>query len=263
MKWCLIILCLLPGTIFAENKTGQLNDKQALAVSQAAVGTALADYQLRDQYGAPFMLHDLLGKPLVISLVYTSCYHTCPSMTKQLQRVVEIAREALGDDSFHVLTIGFDTANDTPDRMNLFAKERGIDMRGWTFASADKHTIGDLTRQLGFTYFPSPRGFDHLTQTTVVDEQGVVHQQVYGEMIHAPALVEPLKQLVWDIEAGPANFSGWLNSVKLFCTVYDPNTGRYRFDYSLFVGIFIGVLCLGSAAVFVYRSWRQGPQRPV
>lgn len=262
MKWFLITLCLLPGIVFGDSATGELNEKQALQVSQAAVGTTLGDFQLRDQYGAPFSLHDLFGKPLVISLIYTSCYHTCPTMTKQLQRVVKIAREALGDDSFRVLTIGFDTANDTPDRMNLFAKERGIDMPGWNFASGDKSTIADLTRQLGFTYFPSPRGFDHLTQTTVVDEQGVVHQQVYGEMIHAPSLVEPLKQLVWDIEASPATFSGWLNSVKLFCTVYDPNTGRYRFDYSLFVGLFIGVVCLGSVAVFVFRSWRQGPQRP-
>jgi len=38
--------------------------------------------------------------------------------------------------------------------------------------------------------------------------------------------------------------------------VYDPNTGRYTFDYSIFLGIFIGVLCLGSVAVFVVREWK-------
>jgi len=26
--------------------------------------------------------------------------------------------------------------------------------------------------------------------------------------------------------------------------------------------MFIGLACLGSLVVFVFRSWRQGPQRP-
>ena len=30
--------------------------------------------------------------------------------------------------------------------------------------------------------------------------------------------------------------------MKLFCTVYDPRTGRYYFDYSLFASIIIGAL---------------------
>jgi len=261
MKWRCVLFSLLPCIALAEPAV-KLDEKQALALSQAAVGQVLSDLRLIDQYGQAFSLNDFRGKPLVISLVYTSCYHTCPAMTKQLERVVKIARDALGNDSFHVLTVGFDTANDTPDRMNLFAKERGIDMPGWRFAGGDNATVKELTRQLGFTYFPSPRGFDHLTQTTVIDQNGVVHQQVYGEMIHAPALVEPLKQLVWDIAAAPSTFSGWLNSVKLFCTVYDPNSDRYRFDYSLFVGLSIGLLCLGSIAIFVFKSWRQGPRQP-
>lgn len=260
MRWRVAALALLPSLVFAQ--TDKLDEKQALSLSQSAVGRALTDVPLVDQYGKQFSLLDMTGKPLVISLIYSSCYHTCPTMTKQLQRVVDIAQEALGEKSFRVLTVGFDSQNDTPQQMNLFAKQRGIDYPAWVFASGDPDAIKDLTGQLGFTYITSPRGFDHLTQTTVVNEKGIIHQQVYGEMIHAPALVEPLKQLVWDIEATPATFSGWLNSVKLFCTVYDPNSGRYRFDYSLFVGIIIGLLCLGSAAIFVFRAWRQGPQRP-
>jgi protein SCO1/2 len=41
-----------------------------------------------------------------------------------------------------------------------------------------------------------------------------------------------------------------MDRVKLFCTVYDPNTGRYRFDYSLFVQIAIGALVV--LGVFAY-----------
>ena len=32
------------------------------------------------------------GKPLVLSLLYTSCYHICPMTTRHLSKVVEKAR---------------------------------------------------------------------------------------------------------------------------------------------------------------------------
>jgi hypothetical protein len=38
--------------------------------------------------------------------------------------------------------------------------------------------------------------------------------------------------------------------------VYDPRSGRYRFDYSLVVSFVVGLLCLGGIAVFILRSWR-------
>jgi protein SCO1/2 len=47
-----------------------------------------------------------------------------------------------------------------------------------------------------------------------------------------------------------------MNTLKLFCTVYDPNTDRYRFDYSIFLGIAIGFLCLGGIGIFIIREWR-------
>jgi protein SCO1/2 len=238
-----------------------LDQETALARSQAAIGITLADHRFVDQSGREVGLKDFRGKPLVISLIYTSCYHTCPTMTMQLAAAVDIAREALGEASFSVLTVGFDTENDNPDRMRMFAKERGIRVPYWAFVSADAETIRGFTEQLGFTYMRSPRGFDHLTQTTIVDAEGVIYHQVYGETIDAPRFVEPLKQLVWGTEAKASTLSGWITGVRLFCTVYDPTTGRYTFDYSIFVAAIIGGLSLGSVGVFLVRSWRQS-KRP-
>ncbi|MDZ7840546.1 MAG: SCO family protein [Gammaproteobacteria bacterium] len=249
------VMVLLAGA--APGMAQEFDEKSALGQSRAAVGTQLSDHSLLTAAGERITLSSYRGKPLLISLIYTSCHHTCPMMTSQLALAVDAARKALGADSFNVLSIGFDTRNDTPDRMARFAAERGIDNSRWTFAAADPATVEALTRELGFTYFSSPRGFDHLAQTSVIDADGVVHQQIYGESIPQPAIVAPLKQLLWDLEADPTTLSGWVKGVKLFCTVYDPKTGLYEFDYSIFIGIFIGVLALGSAAVFVIRAWRQ------
>lgn len=228
----------------------------ALAISQAAVGKPLAELTFRDVRGQSFRTADLKGKPVVVSLIYTSCHHVCPMITRNIKKTTEIAREALGDDSFSVITIGFDWQVDTPDQMRMFASGHGIDVAGWHFLSGDPASIATISESVGFQFFPSVKGFDHLSQTTIVDADGVIYRQVYGQDFNAPALVEPLKELVFDTPRSAGLVEHWVDSFKLFCTVYDPNSGRYRFDYSIFMTILVGTLCLGAIAVFVVREWR-------
>lgn len=264
LRIAVALLCLgVAGATWAHQHALQANnptfdEKTALATSQAAIGRVIGDHSFIDSRGKTVRLKDLRGRPLLISLIYTSCYHTCPLLTKHLAQIVEIAREALGNDSFAVVTVGFDTAVDTPERMRTYARERGINISEWFFLSADPATIGALTRDLGFVYFESPRGFDHLTQITMLDAQGRVYAQIYGDNFPTPTLVEPLKQLVFGTPAQARSLSGWINGVRLFCTIYDPSSGRYRFDYSLFIAIGVGIISLGAVAIFVVRAWRQG-----
>jgi protein SCO1/2 len=235
-----------------------LDREQVLRASEAAVGREIAaDYRFTDTAGRPVALGELRGSPVVVSLIYTSCYHTCPMVTEYLAEVVRMARKVLGDDGFHVLTIGFDTANDHPVRMRQFAQERGIDDPNWQFLSADATTIAGLTRDLGFSYVASVKGFDHMTQATVLDRDGRVYRQVYGDRFPPPVLVEPLKELVFQTPPQAGLISSLANDVRLFCTVFDPSTGRYRFDYSIFVEIFVAATCLAGALVMIFRTWRQ------
>ena len=235
------------------------DEKAALALSQAAMGQTVGDYVFLDGSGKQIALDSMRGKPLLISLIYTSCYHICPTVTSNLANIVEIAFEALGDDSFSVLTVGFDTRNDTPDRMRLFAKQRSIDIDNWHFVSASAATLQDLASDLGFSYFSTAKGFDHMIQATLVDAQGKVYRQIYGMAPEPTALVEPLKEILYDKQVAASPIEGWINHIKLFCTVYDPATGRYHFDYSLFIGIGIGLLILGAIAWFIIVAWRNAP----
>jgi protein SCO1/2 len=237
-------------------QTPASRDATALTTSQAAIGRQLDDYDFFDQRGQALRLSSLRGKPLVLSLVYTSCFQVCSGLTVHLRDVTKVARRALGSDSFTVLTVGFDTPNDTPERMQLYARERGADIPGWIFASTDAATIERLTRDIGFTYRNSPKGFDHITQTTVVDRAGRVMLQVYGESFDAPTLVEPLKRLLRGQELERGTFAGLVRSVELFCTIYDPASGRYRFDYSIVADALAGILALGMVGIVIAVSWR-------
>lgn len=245
---CLLLLLLLvgpPAQAAGVEVQPQYDADRSLAKSQAAIGAKLEDLVFTGSKGEQVRLADFRGRPLLISLIFTSCYHVCPAITRHLADAAEVAREALGEDSFRVLTVGFDTARDTPDAMRVFAREQKIDDPNWAFVSADPATLDALVAGVGFDYFPSPRGFDHITQLTLVDREGVIYRQVYGAEFELPALVEPLKELVFNRPVAQAHFaSGLVDRIKLFCTVYDPATGRYRFDYSLFVQIAAGALAI-------------------
>jgi protein SCO1/2 len=249
-----VILLGMTAPIAAQ----QSYDREAaLAISQGALGKTIGNYTFRDVKGQTFNLESLRGKPLVISLIYTSCHHVCPVITANIERHVDIAQEALGEDSFSVVTIGFDWQVDTPDRMRMFASGKGIDTPNWHFLSSDEPTISAISKDLGFQFFPTAKGFDHLSQTTIVDAEGKIYRQVYGQDFDAPAFVEPLKELVFNAPQDAGIIDHWVGTFKLFCTVYDPNSGRYTFDYSIFMTILLGVICLGAILTFIVTEWRR------
>lgn len=231
-------------------------DAAALRASQAAIGRQLGDLQLSDQLGRPFRLAELAGRPLVLSLVYTHCYDVCSGLTLHLRDVVRVARETLGTARFSVLTVGFDVSRDTTASMLAYGLDRGIDDPDWRFASADAATIARLADAVGFTWTATATGFQHVTQVTVVDADGIVVRQVYGQDFRPPELVEPLKSLVLARGLDRSTVSGVLDSVRLFCAAYDPVSGRYVFDYSMIVAAMPALLLLGMVAAAIIIAGR-------
>jgi protein SCO1/2 len=67
-------------------------------------------------------------------------------------------------------------------------------------------------------------------------------------------LVYPLKDLLSGQASRAVSIDAIWTKVKLFCTVYDPNSGGYRINYSLFVEIFTGLTVLGGIAWFLLRE---------
>ncbi len=257
-----LLVTMAAFVALAPPVAARLDADAAIAASRAAVGKPIADGRFLDTEGRELRLSTLRGKPLVVSMVYTSCPDVCPLTTRRLASVVDIAREALGDDAFTVVTVGFDSTADTPSRMRSFARGNGVyGDEHWRFLSADATTIAALANSIGFSFAPSAGGFEHLSQVTVVDADGLVYRQVYGDLLDPPVLVEPIKELVFGRRATAASVAGWIDNLKLLCTVYDPASGRYRFDYSVFVSAGVGLLALGGMGVFIFNAWRQNQHR--
>lgn len=245
-----LFVMLAPGDAAADG----LPDP--VAVAEAAIGNSLPEVSLTNIDGERVPLSRFRDRPLLLSMIYTGCADVCPLIIENLRPAVEIAQSALGEESFAVITIGFDTRNDTPERMRSFARSRGIDLPNWWFLSASRESIDALAAAVGFTIVPSAGGFGHMAQVSIIDPQGRVYQQVVGGEFEAPAIVEPLKDLLFDNRKPLASLAGLAERVKLFCTVYNPNTGRYYFNYSLFIGIIIGLASLLTVLLWLVREFR-------
>ncbi len=254
----LALVLIAPGATCAETAGDDRYDPdKALQISQGAIGNTIGNYRFIDRLNQDVSLHDYAGKPLVISMIFTSCHHVCPMTTKHLDKAVQAARDALGTESFEVVTIGFDTAHDTPDAMAAFAREQGVNTEGWRFLSGSRETIDALSADLGFIYFPTPRGFDHISQVTIIDRDSKVYNQAYGVTFELPWLVEPLKQLVFNRPESAGHLvASLVDRVRLFCTVYNPASGRYEIDNSLFIQTAIGFIIVISVAVYLWRGFR-------
>jgi protein SCO1/2 len=261
-----LIVFLAAGILFAQGLPPgtRLEPRDALARSQAVVGNPIGDYALRDHRGNEVRLGRYRGKPLLVSFVYTGCFDVCPVTTRVLGRAVEEAQRVLSTDAFRVVTVGFNLPFDTPEAMREFQKRQGIALPNWEFlAAADAATIDRLARDVGFAWVPTAAGFDHLTQVTIIDAQGRVFGQVYGESFELPMLVAPLRELVTGAPAPVQDLAGFLERVRILCTVYDPGAGKYRLNYGLFIEIFAGLSMLGGTAWYLTAQWRrQRPPRP-
>ncbi len=253
----ILAMTLAPAAAEAPSAAAPFDADAALATSRAALGRVIGDHVFVDTEGRTVRLGDFRGRPIVINMIYTSCFHFCPTLTTNLAPKVDIAREALGRGKFLVLTIGFDARNDTPARMRAYAHKIGVGDAEWLFLSGDEEGVARLARDVGFAFARMPGGFEHAAQTTIIDGDGRVYRQVYGIDYAAPMLVEPLKALALGVNDRSAGVAQWLDRVRILCTIYDPRTGRYHIDYGLITGIAISGLLVMVVVIVLLREWRR------
>ena len=235
-----------------------LNEKTAFEISQGAIGKPVGDFVLLNREGKPVELSKYRGKPLLVNFIYTACYQVCPTTTRNLQKAVQNTVSVMGADRFNVISIGFNQPFDSPQALKDFSVQYGISLPNWEFLSPSAAILDDLTRNFGFSYVPTTAGFDHLNQVTMVDAEGKIVKQVYGEKFTAKDLSEPLKLLITGSAIPPeANtLKELMERVRILCSVYDPVTGRYRTNYSVYFMIAGFAMFMGFLIYLCIHVWK-------
>jgi protein SCO1/2 len=241
-----------------------LDEKTAFEHSQGAIGKAVGDFVLLDRQGKPVELSRYRGKPLLVSFIYTACFQVCPTTTRNLQKAVENTVSVLGADRFNVISIGFNQPFDSPQALKDFSVQYGINLPNWEFLSPSASIVGELTGNFGFSYVATPAGFDHLNQVTMVDAEGKIFRQVYGEKFNASDLAEPLKAMIAGAAIPPqaGTLKEIMERVRILCSVYDPVTGRYRTNYSIYFMIAGFLTFTGFTIYLCINFWKNRRRRP-
>ncbi len=243
-----------------------LDQEKALRDSMAVVGQRPVDHTLFDQDGQAVSLSDFRGKPLLVNFVYTACFRICPNSTRALRKAVDAMRGRFGTDQFNVISIGFDQPTDSPTAMREYAARQSIRDANWRFLSPHKDDVAEIARNFGFSFMATPMGFDHTLQVSVLDADGIIRQQVLGDTFSPDSLGEPLKRLLGgSLIRETRSWSDLLDKVRILCSVYDPETGRYRTDYSLYIELAGGatfILLMLWLAVKEWHAHRGNRLRP-
>jgi protein SCO1/2 len=149
---------------------------RANAGGVAAALPANSVYQLSvaltDQDGRDFHLADQRGKPMLLSMFYSSCQFVCPMLIDTL-RDTESKLGAAERNQLGVLMVSIDPAHDTVAVLKQKANERAIATPRWAMARTDAASVRKLAAVLGIQYRALANGeFNHTTALILLDADG-------------------------------------------------------------------------------------------
>jgi protein SCO1/2 len=117
-------------------------------------------------------LAELRGRPVLITMFYTSCQGVCPLLAFSMRRMVAALSETERA-RLRVVMVSFDPARDTPEALKGFGALHKIDTGRWWIARTPDATVRELAAVLGVRYREaSPGVFSHSAVITLLDAEG-------------------------------------------------------------------------------------------
>ncbi|GHA56997.1 SCO family protein [Pontibacter akesuensis] len=157
----------------------------ATSKTQAQQRGALTDMSLyhldaewTDQQGQLVKLEKLRGKVQLVSMIYTSCSYACPRTMEDL-KVLESRLSKYSDTELGIVLVTIDPANDTPEKLKLFAKGHNLNPAKWNLLTSEPENIQELAALLHVKYKNDFKGnISHSNTISVLNAAGeLVYQQ--------------------------------------------------------------------------------------
>jgi len=153
-------------------------------VEELAEGDLMPDYPFVTESRRSIRLSDFRGQALGFTFIYTRCpYPTfCPRQTRQFAEAMEQLAKALPGPGkrWHLLSISFDPAYDTPAVLYRYAQQHGYDPEWWNLCTGEMIEIDAITEQFGMIFARDGAGFSHNVRTAVVTPDGHVQKIFVG-----------------------------------------------------------------------------------
>lgn len=133
------------------------------------------------------------GRPVLVSLFYARCPHTCPMLISALERV----DAALDDDeraALRVLLVSLTPERDTPDVLREVIAKRGIDEARWSLTRPRPEDLRALAAALSIRYRALPDGsVNHTGALVLLDREGRVAARTTSLLATDPTFLAAVK----------------------------------------------------------------------
>jgi protein SCO1/2 len=218
------------------------------------------DLLFRDESGADVRLGEYFGqKPVILALVYYDCPMLCTIVLNGLLHSLKELKLNVGQ-QFEVVTVSFDPT----EAPALAAAKKAIYVglygrpgaaAGWHFLTGEESSIHRLTQAVGFryNYDPQTKQYAHATGIMVVTPQGRLARYFYGIQYPSGNLRLGL------VEASQGNIGSPVDELLLYCSQYDPGTGKYSvvISHVLKLGALLTILSLASLVLAMSRGGKR------
>ena len=153
------------------------------------IGQLVPDFTLTDQSNGRVSLSQFRGKVVALNFIYTSCVlpQFCYRLANHFSVVQRRFKERMGRDLV-LLTVTFDPARDTPERMAEYARQWNADRAVWRFLTGSNAEVGRVCGLFGVDFFPEEGLISHSTRTVVIDRNGVLAANIEGNQFTAAQL---------------------------------------------------------------------------
>ncbi len=161
-------------------------------------GDQVPDFWLVNQDNQRIHLEQYRGRPLLLTFIYTRCPlpDYCPRTSKTfsdihraLQSGAEPGRKP------HLLTISFDTENDTPAVLREYAARymNPVLFKEWEFATGSADEIKKITSYFGLSYWRESGQIVHSLVTALIGADGKIVRVYLGNQWKPADVLSELK----------------------------------------------------------------------
>ena len=137
------------------------------------------DNKWTDQENSSFQLSDLKGTPVIITMVYLSCPHTCPLTIAKLKEIEKKLSEKKLK-GYQIVLVSFDYEHDRPQKLKAYMADKKLDPSRWKLLTAkNDDEVRALSIVLGINYRRLEDGdYSHSNIISVLDKEGRIISKI-------------------------------------------------------------------------------------
>lgn len=165
----------------------QLPSRSSIQVARAIepldVGEHLPDFHLTNELGQAVSLADLKGKAFAMTFIFTRCPfpNFCPRMTSNFAEVEKkLSQQKDAPHNWELLSVSFDPANDTPNKLLEYGKAEHYDPAHWHFLTGSENAISELCEVFDERFWQDGGSISHNLRTAVIDANGRLQKVFTG-----------------------------------------------------------------------------------